>query len=164
MGEPARQVAPGRSRPHATQHRLQEQPVVRFETAPGEEMQVDWATIRRGPDRLSVFVATLGWSRATNAEFVADERLETLLSCHEHAFLAFGGVPREVLYDNMRTVLAERNRSTGAGCTASTPASATSRGTAASGRGCAAPTGPRARMRLNSLLGVISCYSPPAHG
>jgi transposase len=86
------------------------EPVVRFETAPGEQMQVDWATIRRGPDRLSVFVATLGWSRATYAEFVADERLETLLSCHEHAFLAFGGVPREVLYDNMRTVVAERNR------------------------------------------------------
>jgi transposase len=59
---------------------------------------------------LSVFVATLGWSRAAYAEFVADERLETLLSCHEHAFLFFGGVPREVLYDDMRTVVAERNR------------------------------------------------------
>ncbi|WP_353213490.1 helix-turn-helix domain-containing protein, partial [Rhodovarius sp.] len=40
------------------------EPVVRFETAPGQQMQVDWATIRRGEDRLSVFVATLGWSRA----------------------------------------------------------------------------------------------------
>ena len=35
-------------------------PMVRFETAPGEQMQVDWAVIRRGADRLSVFVATLG--------------------------------------------------------------------------------------------------------
>jgi transposase len=43
-------------------------------------------------------------------EFVSDERLETLLACHEHAFLAFGGVPREVLYDNMRTVVLERDR------------------------------------------------------
>ena len=86
------------------------EPAVRFETAPGAQMQVDWATIRRGPDRLSVFVATLGWSRAAYAEFVADERLETLLSCHERAFLAFGGVPREVLYDNMRTVVLERDR------------------------------------------------------
>lgn len=48
-------------------------------------------TIRRGADRLSVFVATLGWSRAAYVEFVPDERLETLLACHEHAFLAFGG-------------------------------------------------------------------------
>lgn len=86
------------------------EPVVRFETAPGEQMQVDWAVIRRGADRLSVFVATLGWSRAAYVEFVADERLETLLAAHEHAFLAFGGVPREVLYDNMRTVVQERDR------------------------------------------------------
>lgn len=86
------------------------EPVVRFETAPGEQMQVDWATIRRGAERLSVFVATLGWSRAAYVEFVADERLETLLAAHEHAFLAFGGVPREVLYDNMRTVVQERDR------------------------------------------------------
>jgi transposase len=40
-------------------------PAVRFETEPGEQMQVDWATIRRGRNRLSVFVATLGWSRAS---------------------------------------------------------------------------------------------------
>jgi transposase len=86
------------------------EPAVRFETAPGEQMQVDWAVIRRGSDRLSVFVATLGWSRAAHVEFVPDERLETLLACHEHAFLAFGGVPREVLCDNMRTVVLERDR------------------------------------------------------
>jgi transposase len=73
------------------------EPVVRFET------------IRRGTNRLSVFVATLGWSRNTYAEFVSDERLETLIACHEHAFLAFGGVPREVLYDNMKTVVVERD-------------------------------------------------------
>lgn len=85
------------------------EPLVRFETEPGEQMQVDWATIRRGTNRLSVFVATLGWSRNTYAEFVSDERLETLIACHEHAFLAFGGVPHEVLYDNMKTVVVERD-------------------------------------------------------
>jgi transposase len=72
-------------------------------------MQVDFATIRRGRDRLSVFIATLGWSRATYLEFVTDERLETLLGCHERAFYFFGGVPREVLYDNMRTVVSDRD-------------------------------------------------------
>lgn len=85
------------------------EPVLRFETEPGEQMQVDWAVIRRGTDRLSVFVATLGWSRAAYVEFVTDERLETWLRCHEHAFAAFGGVPRKVLYDNLRTVVAARD-------------------------------------------------------
>ena len=83
--------------------------VVRFETAPGQQMQVDWATIRRGENRLSLFVAKLGWSRAAYVEFVEDERVETLIACHEHAFLAFGGVPREVLFDNMKTVVVARD-------------------------------------------------------
>src|SRR3984893_7134813 len=81
------------------------EPVIRFETGPGEQMQVDWAVIRRGSNRLSVFVATLGWSRASYVEFVTDGRVETLIEAHENAFLDFGGVPQEVLYDNMRTVV-----------------------------------------------------------
>ena len=85
------------------------EPLVRFETTPGQQMQVDWATIRRGRNRLSVFVATLGWSRAAYVEFVTDERVETLIACHERAFLAFGGVPREVLYDNVKTVVIDRD-------------------------------------------------------
>src|SRR5271168_2398773 len=86
------------------------EPLIRFETDPGRQMQVDFATIRRGRDRLAVFIATLGWSRATYVEFVSDERLETLLGCHERAFYFLGGVPREVLYDNMRTVVTDRDR------------------------------------------------------
>jgi transposase len=54
-------------------------------------MQADFATIRRGRDRLAVFIATLGWSRATYVEFVTDERLETLLGCHERAFTSSAG-------------------------------------------------------------------------
>jgi len=87
----------------------QPEPLIRYETEPGRQMQADFATIRRGRDRLAVFIATLGWSRATYVEFVVDERLETLLGCHERAFFFFGGVPREVLYDNMRTVVTERD-------------------------------------------------------
>jgi transposase len=86
------------------------EPVIRFETDPGRQMQADFATIRRGRDRLAVFIATLGWSRATYVEFVTDERLETVLSCHESAFYFFGGIPREVLYDNMRTVVTDRDQ------------------------------------------------------
>jgi transposase len=86
------------------------EPLIRFETEPGRQMQADFATIRRRKDRLAVFIATLGWSRATYVEFVTDERMETLLGCHERAFYFFGGVPREVLYDNMRTVVTARDR------------------------------------------------------
>jgi transposase len=99
------------------------EPVIRFETGPGEQMQVDWAVIRRGSNRLSVFVATLGWSRAAYVEFVTDEWVETLIAAHENAFFAFGGVPYEVLYDNMRTVVrpTSRKRARGPSVTRAAP-------------------------------------------
>ena len=84
-------------------------PAVRFETTPGHQMQADWATVGRGADKLSLFIATLGRSRQAYVEFCDDERVETLIGCHETAFLTFGGVPVEVLYDNMKTVVIERN-------------------------------------------------------
>jgi transposase len=85
------------------------EPVVRFETPPGQQMQVDWCELRRGKKPLCAFVATLGFSRATFVKFVASERFEILRECHEEAFEYFGGVPREVLYDNMKTVVLDRN-------------------------------------------------------
>ena len=39
-------------------------------------MQADWATVGRGADKLKVFIATLGWSRAAYVEFCDDERVE----------------------------------------------------------------------------------------
>lgn len=88
---------------------VEEGEVMRFETDPGKQMQVDWAEFRRGKGRLSTFIATLGYLRASFVEFVRDEKLKTLLSCHEKAFDYFGGVPNEILYDNMKTVIIERN-------------------------------------------------------
>ena len=82
-------------------------PVVRFETEPGCQMQVDWIEFRR--DGLSAFVATLGHCRASFVEYVTDERIETLIGCHIRALEFFGGVAREVLYDNMKTVVIERD-------------------------------------------------------
>lgn len=84
-------------------------PVVRFETEPGQQMQVDWGVFRRGKEPLSAFVTTLGWSRYAYVEFVRDERFATLKACHEHAFAYFQGVPKEILYDNMKTVIVQRN-------------------------------------------------------
>jgi transposase len=84
-------------------------PVVRFETAPGEQMQADFTTIRRGRCPLKAFVATLGFSRATFIRFTEREDSETLLSCLREAFQAFGGVTAEVLFDNATTVVVERD-------------------------------------------------------
>ncbi len=87
-------------------------PVVRFETQPGEQMQMDWIEFRKAGHKdgmLAAFVATLGHSRASFVEFVTDMKLETLLACHVRAFESFGGVTREVLYDNMKTVILKRD-------------------------------------------------------
>lgn len=85
------------------------EPLVRFETAMGEQLQVDWVEFRKGATPLHAFCATLGYSRASYVEFVSDMKVETLIGCHERAFAAFGGVPRRVLYDNMKTVVLERD-------------------------------------------------------
>jgi transposase len=84
-------------------------PVVRFETAPGQQMQADFTTIRRGRDRLLAFVATLGFSRATYVWFTPSERFEDWRDGLVGAFEYFGGVPREVLFDNAKSVIIERN-------------------------------------------------------
>ena len=83
---------------------------MRFETPPGHQMQADWIEFRKGKDDfLAAFVATLGYSRASYVRFVTDERLETLINCHEGAFTYFGGVQKQVLYDNMKTVVIQRD-------------------------------------------------------
>jgi transposase len=80
----------------------------RFETAPGEQAQVDWgqATVPLGgvPTAVHIFVMTLGYSRRGYAEGFLHERLPNLLAAHEHAFEHFGGVCHTLLYDRMRTV------------------------------------------------------------
>lgn len=84
-------------------------PVVRFETARGEQLQIDWVEFRKGSDPLYAFCATLGYSRASHVEFVTDMKVGTLIDCHQRAFHAFGGVARRLLYDNMKTVVLERD-------------------------------------------------------
>ncbi len=71
----------------------------------GLQMQVDWVEFRRGAQPLYAFCATLGYSRMSFVRFVTDMRVDTLIECHEQAFALFGGVPRQVLYDNMKTVV-----------------------------------------------------------
>lgn len=82
---------------------------VRVERRPGEEAQVDFGSAGKVIDPASgairsawVFVMLLAWSRHLYAEIVFDQRLETWLLCHRHAFTAFGGVPQRVVLDNLK--------------------------------------------------------------
>ncbi len=86
-----------------------EEEVVRFETPPGQQMQVDFTTIRRGHNKLKGFVATLGYSRASYVRFSTHERQEDWLLGIEEALHYFGGVPKEVLFDNAKCIMIERD-------------------------------------------------------
>lgn len=85
----------------------------RLSTLPGEQAQVDWGcfgsiVIGKARRPLSCFVMVLGWSRAVFALFTLDQTLESFIRCHVRAFDAFCGVPRALLYDNLKTAVLER--------------------------------------------------------
>ncbi len=87
---------------------------VRFETEPGEQAQVDWGhfgfIIHHGRRRkLYAFVMTLSWSRAMYLEFTVSADAAWWLRCHVHAFRYFGGVPRVILHDNLKTAVLGRD-------------------------------------------------------
>lgn len=88
--------------------------VLRFETPPGHQGQVDWGefgtVILDGIEhKLYLFSMILGYSRARYIEFTLDITTPTLLQCHLNAFRFFGGYPKEILYDNMKQVVLEYN-------------------------------------------------------
>lgn len=87
------------------------EPLVRFETPPGQQMQADFTYVRRGRDPLLALVATLGYSRASYVKFVAcsGEDVATLCAGLREAFDYFGGVPEHVLFDNTKAVVIERD-------------------------------------------------------
>lgn len=85
------------------------EPVIRFETPPGEQMQVDFTTIQRGSSKLKAFVSTLGYSRATYVRFSEHERQEDWLNGIKEALYYFGGVPQHILFDNAKCIMIERD-------------------------------------------------------
>jgi len=86
-----------------------ERAFVRFETAPGEQAQMDWGHPENWDGkRLYGFALTLGWSRMQYVEFTQRQDIETLLNCMVHAFHYFGGLTATVLTDNMKTVVLDR--------------------------------------------------------
>lgn len=89
---------------------------VRFETAPGLQLQVDFGSthVQVGEEltRVFLFVATLGYSRRTYVLLSLHERQSAWLLGLEGAFRHFGGVTHEVLIDNARALVEQHNRQT----------------------------------------------------
>lgn len=82
---------------------------VRFETPPGEQLQIDFGERRVEIGDVAVkvflFVATLGYSRRLHVRAYGHERQDSWFDGMESAFRAFGGVPREVLLDNAKALI-----------------------------------------------------------
>jgi len=99
-------------RPYRERRRWSELATVRFETGPGEQAQVDYGQLRVWigalPEKVHLFVFTLGYSRRLYARGYPHERLTTLLDGHERAFRWFGGVTLSCLYDNPRNLVLGR--------------------------------------------------------
>ena len=86
---------------------------LRIETPPGEQGQCDWANcgtvkIGRVLRKLSAFVMVLSYSRLLYVEFTLSQCLEDFIQCHINAFQFFGGVPKKILYDNLKAVVLAR--------------------------------------------------------
>jgi transposase len=86
---------------------------MRFETPPGRQGQADWGqcwTIISGKrTKVHLFVLTLGYSRRMYAVATADEKMPAFLRSHEEAFEFLGGVPHEIVYDNLKSVVLGRD-------------------------------------------------------
>jgi transposase len=82
-------------------------------TLPGEQAQVDWAhfgslQVQGGQRKLLAFVMVLSFSRWLFVRFFYDARMPNFLAGHREAFAFFGGTPRCLLYDNLKSAVLER--------------------------------------------------------
>jgi len=81
--------------------------------APGECAQVDWGSfgvIATGETRrrLSFFVMVMCYSRMMYLEFTVSQTMEHWLGCHQNALKFFGGVPRKIMVDNLKSAVIKR--------------------------------------------------------
>ena len=89
------------------------QAYLRLRTLAGEQMQIDWGhfghlQIGRATRPLMGFVAVLSYSRRTFLRFFLNAQMDSFLQGHVQAFMAFGGLARTLLYDNLKSVVLER--------------------------------------------------------
>ena len=93
-----------------------ERPAQRTGYRPGQVLQVDWAEMPTRPRiagrerRVYALICSLPFSGAATAHFTFDMTIESFLEGHVRAFEWLGGVPRECVYDNLRSAVARRER------------------------------------------------------
>lgn len=89
----------------------QKEAVYRFETEPGKQAQIDWkeqlklVNINDEVFKINIFLYILGYSRFKYIALSIDRKQDTLFNCIDKAFAYTGGVPEDILFDNMTTVI-----------------------------------------------------------
>lgn len=107
--------SPGHFRRIVARHRPRKaaEAYLRLRTLPAEQAQVDWASFGRvqvgkALRPLVAFVMVLSYSRRIFLRFYYGQAMPQFLDGHVRAFEHFGGVPRELLYDNLKSAVLER--------------------------------------------------------
>ena len=93
--------------------RKQPEAYLRLKTLPGEQAQVDWGFfgymhIGKAKRPLMAFVMVLSWSRQIFLRFYLNQQMENFLRGHVAAFEAWQGLPKVLLYDNLKSAVLER--------------------------------------------------------
>jgi len=93
--------------------RPQPEAYLRLKTLPGEQAQVDWGhfghiTIGTAKRPLMAFVMVLSWSRQIFLRFYLNQQIENFLRGHVEAFERWRGLPKVLLYDNLKSAVLER--------------------------------------------------------
>jgi len=93
--------------------RPEPEPIVRFETPPGHQGQVDFAECQFPWGKRYALLVVLGYSRLLWVRFFQQQTMRTLMRGLEEAFIAFGGVPAEMLFDQLKAVILDDRRPDG---------------------------------------------------
>ena len=100
---------------HSLKNKKVNEVTIHFETAPGKQCQIDWKERLRLINKygevftVDIFLAILGYSRLKFIKLTTDKTQKTLFRCLGELFRYLDGVPKELLFDNMRTVV-DRSR------------------------------------------------------
>jgi transposase len=87
-----------------------EEPVVRFETPPGRQAQVDFADFKLPWGKRYALLVVLGYSRQMWVQFYTRKTMQVVRQGLEAALCFFGGVPKEMLFDQMKGVILDDKR------------------------------------------------------